>query len=72
MKISNALDYFGKRVKIDDIYSHQWIGFVSGYDAPGDSDDGKWWLDIDVENVNDFRTITISEDEINKIEIIGQ
>lgn len=70
MKISNALDYFGKDVIITDINAKKWKGFVSGYEAPGDTEDGKWWLDIDVENIKNFGTLNICEDQIKKIEIL--
>lgn len=61
--------YFGKKVKIIDADNNIWIGKVISYESPEDSENGKWWLDLMIENISDFGELTISEDEITSIEL---
>lgn len=62
--------YHGKKAEIIDIDNKKWIGKVIMYDTPEDSENGKWWLDIDVENISNFGILSICEDEIKTIKEI--
>lgn len=57
----------GKKVKVVAINDRTFIGPVEGYEAPGDSEDGQWWLDIEVP---DFGALTIAKSEIKSLEVI--
>ena len=63
--------YFDKRVRIIDVDGKTWTGLVVSYEPPEDSENGKWWLDIKVENIKDFGELTICDDEIKKIQEIS-
>lgn len=72
MKDFDGLDYFGKKVEILDVYLKRWTGIVDGYESPEDSEDGKWYLNIEVQYLDGFRLIGIAEDEIKEIKILSQ
>lgn len=63
--------YFGKKVNIVDIDGQIWIGTVLSYETPADSENGKWWLDVEIENRPDFGELTICEDEISSVNVIA-
>jgi hypothetical protein len=65
--IMTLYNYFGKKVKIVDIDNVVWIGNVVSCESPEDSEDGRWWLDIAVENKEDFGELSISDREIKSI-----
>ena len=61
------VDTVGKKVNILDINNKNWEGLVIGCDSPEDSEDGKWYLDV---RVNNFGILGISESEIKSIEVL--
>jgi len=62
--------YLGKTVNIVDVDDVEWVGYVRGVEPPGDSEDGKWWLDLSNVNRVGFESgLTISEDEIKEIRL---
>lgn len=61
------IDAVGKKVKVFDINNKSWEGLAIGCDSPEDSEDGKWYLDIKIDN---FGVLGISESEIKSIEVI--
>ncbi|KRL96568.1 hypothetical protein [Limosilactobacillus equigenerosi] len=57
----------GKIVKIVAINGKLFVGPVEGYETPEDSEDGQWWLDVDVDG---FGLLTIAKSEIKSLEVI--
>lgn len=62
------LSFIGKTVKIIDVDNKRFVGQAVTYDDPENSEDGNWWLDVDVPK---FGMLTISEPEIKSIEIVN-
>lgn len=57
----------GKNIKLTDIDNQIFIGNATSLETPEDSEDGKWYLDVDVPG---FGLLNISESEIKSIEIV--
>lgn len=62
--------YWGKNVKFVDTDNKVWRGYVSGIESPQDSDDGNWWLDIDVDDPKFDTGLSISKKEIKSIDVL--
>ena len=67
MIIENPEIYFGKIIKVYSTSGRITMGELYGYDY---DDDGNEFLEFDVENENGL-LIGFTEDEINRIEIVG-
>lgn len=57
----------GKNIKLKDLDDRIFIGQATSLETPDDSEDGQWYLDVDVPK---FGILNISESEIKSIEII--
>lgn len=60
--------YVGHKVKLTDVDNQKFIGRVINYDDSYDSDDGLYWLDVDISGLG---TMKITEADIKSIEIIN-
>lgn len=57
----------GKKIKLVDIDDQIFIGRAISLETPEDSEDGQWWLDVEVPG---FGELTIPEPEIRSIEVL--
>lgn len=57
----------GKNIKLTDIDNRIFIGQATSLETPDDSEDGQWYLDVDVPK---FGLLNISESEIKAIEVV--
>ncbi|MBP2057176.1 hypothetical protein J2Z60_000338 [Lactobacillus colini] len=62
------LKLMDKKIKLIDDVGHIFIGVADGYEDPENSEDGLWYLNVDVP---DFGLLNISEPEIKSIEVLN-
>lgn len=64
------MKFFGKKVYILTDNGREWLGILSGFESPEDSEDGNFWIDVDVIKPQNFGSLTVREDEIVKISLV--